>query len=348
MINMRVPCVITGYEILVANKAGGKFATVAEDEGEVISVSKSEIKVQYKTKGIKSYRLYSWTTKEESGSCYTHNIVANLKEKQKFLKDDILAYDELFFEPCIFNPRRVLYKQGNMCRVMLAEDQQTYEDSVAISKELHTELATKNTYVKHFLLNNTDEVYNVINVNDKVNPDTPLLTISASGVDGDYDEETLTILSDISNASPKAKYKGIVNRIEVYYNFDPKEATKSVQKLIEYSDSVLKKRYGQTGRVSNFAVKAKPLLPGEMDLRIYIESDTNMGAGDKMILGSQLKCTVGEVFEYDIETEDGQKIDAIFSNTSISARIVNSPNLLGTTGALVDKIEKTILDMYFK
>ena len=72
-----------------------------------------------------------------------------------------------------------------------------------------------------------------------------------------------------------------------------------------------------------------------------------MGTGDKCIVGNQLKCTVGEVFDYDMTTESGDKIDAVFSNLSISARIVNSPNLIGTTATLLKKIEDNVLKMYF-
>ena len=46
-------------------------------------------------------------------------------------------------------------------------------------------------------------------------------------------------------------------------------------------------------------------------------------------------------------TESGDKIDAVFSNLSISARIVNSPNLIGTTATLLKKIEDNVLKMYF-
>ena len=45
--------------------------------------------------------------------------------------------------------------------------------------------------------------------------------------------------------------------------------------------------------------------------------------------------------------ESGEPIDAVFSNLSISARIVNSPNLIGTTTTLLKKVEDDVIKMYF-
>lgn len=347
--DMRVPCVITSYEAIIPIKSPDKFAVTAEEDGEVLDVTKSDITVQYKTKGIKKYRLYSWTSKVESGSCFTHNVVANLTKGQKFLKDDTITYDDLFFEPCIFAPRRTLYKQGTMVNVVLMEAPASEEDSVSICEELHHKLASNKTIVRDIIITELDtEISNVVHIGDKVNPDSPLLTLIEGGDLSGIDADTLKLLSNINNKTPKAKYVGTVNRIEVFYNFDPKDASKSLQELIKYSDGVLKKVRGKTGRIINkLSIKAKPILEGQCVIRIYIESENKMGTGDKAILASQLKCTVGEVFEYDMSTEDGTKIDAIFSNVSIAARITTSPYLIGTTSALVKKIEDEALKMYF-
>ena len=72
--------ILTGYETIIPIKAGPKFVVTAEEEGTVIKVTKSELTVEYKTRGKKVYRLYSWTSKEEAGSCYTHEMVPNFKE----------------------------------------------------------------------------------------------------------------------------------------------------------------------------------------------------------------------------------------------------------------------------
>ena len=72
-----------------------------------------------------------------------------------------------------------------------------------------------------------------------------------------------------------------------------------------------------------------------------------MGIGDKGILSNQLKFTVGEVMNYDLSTLSNKPIDLLFSYRSVSARIVNSPQLIGTTSALLEKVTEDVVDMYF-
>lgn len=350
MNDMVVPYILTGYETLIPIKAGSKFVTVAEEEGKVTKVTKDQVTVEYKTKGTKTYKLTSWTTKEEAGSCYTHELVTFLKEGTKISKDDTITYDKLFFEPCIFTPKRVIYKQGSLVNVMLSEDKQTYEDSIAISKSLNTKLGTIITKVKSFKLQAKDNVYSLGQVGDKVEPSTVLFTAASDDipVEGKLDARALNILKEFGALAPKAKVKGTISKIVIYYNFDRQEASDSLGKLIDWSDGNLKKATGFTGRVNNnYSIQGVPLLEGECEIKIYIQTSENMGTGDKCILSNQLKCTVSEVFEYDMTTEDNTKIDAVFSNKSIYARIVNSPNLIGTTSTLLKKIEENIVKMYF-
>ena len=349
--NMVAPFVMTGYETMVPIKAGPKFAIVAKEDGVVTNVDSGSIEVEYKSGKKESYRLSKWTTKEESGSCYTHEMVANLAKGVKFLKDDTIAYDKLFFEPCIFEPRRVVYKQGTLVNMMLSEDTQTYEDSVAISQRLNDLLGTTVTKVKSIVVDKDENIINLVQIGDKVEPSTSLFTMVSTEVnaDGTLDKEALEILKEIGSSSPKAKYQGVVSKIVVYYNFDPKEASRSLKKLIEYSDKVLLATKGFPGKVtSGYSIQGVPLQENTCEIKIYIDIVEKMGTGDKAVFGNQIKCTASEVFDYNLTTESGDRIDAVFSNMSLKARIVNSPDLIGTTTTLVYKIQQQALDMYFK
>ena len=122
-----------------------------------------------------------------------------------------------------------------------------------------------------------------------------------------------------------------------------------LKKLIEYSDKVLLATKGFPGKVtSGYSIQGVPLQENTCEIKIYIDIVEKMGTGDKAVFGNQIKCTVGEVFDYDLTTESGDKIDSVFSNMSLKARIVNSPDLIGTTTTLVYKIQQQALDMYFK
>ena len=57
--NMTVSRILTGYETIVPIKAGGRFVTVAAEDGQVTKVTKSTLSVQYKPNGEQTYRR-SW------------------------------------------------------------------------------------------------------------------------------------------------------------------------------------------------------------------------------------------------------------------------------------------------
>ena len=59
-----------------------------------------------------------------------------------------------------------------------------------------------------------------------------------------------------------------------------------------------------------------------------------------------MKTVFGDVFEKDIVSESGVKIDAIFGAKSIADRIVNSPFLIGTTTTLLKIIGQRAVRIY--
>ena len=347
---MRVPYVRTGYEAIIPIKAGDKFAIVAEDSGKVIKLDKSSMKVKYDKKGEKTYKISSWTTKEESEACYTHTMVPNLQEGDKFIKDDTLIYNSSFFEPDIFNPNRVLYKQGNVVTVALMEDSQTHEDSAGISKRLNEKLGTNVTKVKSIVVNANDTILNMVKPGDKLEPSSTLFTITDSiTTNRKMDAEILKTLENIKSNSPKAKIKGIVDKVVIMYNCELDDVSDSLYDLIKESDKRLKATTGYPGRVNaGYSVRGISLIEGQVEIKIYIRANNSLGLGDKAIFCNQMKFTVGDIFESDMKAEDGTDIDAIFASRSISARIVASPMQIGTTSMVLEKLQEKVVDMYFK
>jgi hypothetical protein len=237
-----------------------------------------------------------------------------------------------------------------MIRVMLAELTETYEDSASISKSLTTRLATTVTKTKSIKINNTDNIYNIKKVHETVNPNDVLITVMDSALtpDGNLDERTIAILQDIKSISPKAKVTGKISKIVVYYNCEFKELSKTIQALVKVTDAELMRNVGHTGRVnSSYSINGVPLLPNEVEVKYYIDVVDNMGIGDKGFFGNQLKFTVGNVFEEKILTEDGQPIEAIFSNKAIGNRIVNSPYVIGTTSTALEVLTNKVVKEYF-
>jgi len=348
--NSRVPYVRTGYEAVVPMRMDPKYVTTAQEDGVVTTLTKDNITVNYKQSGTVKYKLLTWVTKEESGSAYTHTLISNLNKGDKFVAGDTILYDKLFFEPDIFNPKRVLYKMGTTVTVALSEEPQTHEDSASISSKLTKELSTTVTKVKSYVMTGVDNITNLVKIGDKVEPSDVLFTMLDNSI-GDVeklDKRTIEILHSLKQSSPKAKYKGKITDIKIYYNCEPDELSNSVKRVIKETDERALNDTGYKAKVTSaYSIEGKPLLPGSIEIKIYIETNEDMGIGDKGIFGNQLKFTVGEVYKYDMSTEDGTNIEAVFSNRSIMARIVNSPTLIGTTSMVLEKLADNAVNKYF-
>lgn len=59
-----------------------------------------------------------------------------------------------------------------------------------------------------------------------------------------------------------------------------------------------------------------------------------------------MKTVFSEVMDYEMKTESGTIIDAVFGQKSIDDRIVNSAIIIGTTNTILDVIGKKAVEIY--
>jgi hypothetical protein len=103
-----------------------------------------------------------------------------------------------------------------------------------------------------------------------------------------------------------------------------------------------------SGRVDDtMRFDGDPLVPDTLVIQIYITGMESMGIGDKVVFASQMKSIVSRVFPDGDHTESGLPVDATFAFTSIDNRIVNSPQIIGTTNMLLEVISKKAAEIYF-
>lgn len=354
IMNAKVSPVRTGYESVFSYKVSDKFVISAKNDGEVLNVTDKYVEIVYKDTKREKIPLKTWTSKEESNTTYTHKMITNLKKGDKIKTGDTLVYDSLFFEPDMFDKTKVIYKSSVMMNVALFEDIQTFEDSCAISSKASNKLSTVVTKVKSIVVTNKDDITELVKVGQKLDPNDVLLTITDpyvakfSGLTAD----ALEALKRLKNSSPKSKYKGTVSNIVVYYNSEYDDLSSSIKQIVDVSDKNIQNNTGvksYTGKVNNtYSIQGKPLLEGNVEIKIYIDIVEGMGVGDKAIFSNQLKTTVGEVFDYDMSAEDGTEIEAIFGAKSIAARIVLSPYIIGTTSKVLELVSDNACKMYFE
>ena len=351
----RQPYVRTGYELVLPHRTSSLFSYTAEQDGVVKEIEAGKgVVVEYADGTIAHVELGRRYGRAE-GSIYAHDIVSPLSVKDKFKRGDPIAYNTGFFEPDFFNPKQIIWKSGLYVKTMLVETTETFEDSSIISKKISSQLTTTSIKERKFVVTFKQGVRDVKKPGSAVDTNTILMIIEdeITADTGMFDTETLAALQRLSNKAPKAKVIGKIDRIEVYYHGDKDDMSPSLRALANQSDkelgakAKLLNKPHVTGRVTGeYSVDGKPLMLDHAEIKIYLEYQTDAGVGDKGVFANQMKSVFGGVYNYRLMSEDGDEIDAKFSNNSIAKRIVLSPYKIGTTATLLKHAAKFAINLY--
>lgn len=345
----------TGYEQVLAHRVDDTFAKVAEMDGKVVDLSDDHLTVEY-TDGTKVAIETGKRFGVSAGSVYPNEIKTTFKVGEQVKKGDVLAYNEGFFEPSLFNKRQVTWKAGVIARTAIMEAGFTLEDSSAITPRLAELLTTRTTKVKTIIVKFDQSIRDLVKAGDKVDLDTILCSIEDSVTANNklFDEDSLSSLRLLSAMTPRAKVVGTVEKIEVYYHGDIEDMSESLQELATAGDRDRKRKCRKlgtpvvTGSVDqSLRIDGNGLDLGCVAIQVYITSDVGTGIGDKAVFGNQMKTVIGRVLEGVHETESGKPFDAIFGAKSIQDRIVWSPMVIGTTNTLMRVICEKAADIYF-
>ncbi len=350
----RQPYVRTGYESIIPQRLRDSFAYSADEDGVVESITSRGIVVRYNTGkkiGVNLGRVFG----RSEGSYYPQDVITLMKEKSTFKRGDIIAFTDAFFEEDILAPGKIILRNSMNVRTALYESSQTWEDSSAISNSLSERLTTKVTKVRSVVVDFTQDLRNPVKIGSEVSPLDTLVIIEdpITAKAQLFNDSSISTLKDINSTSPKAKVSGVLDSIEVYYNGDKEDMTAGLRFLADLSDKITALKCKDTdrtivtGRVtSEYRVEGVPLALDQAEIKFYITFDNAAGVGDKGVFANQLKSVFGEVMDYDMTTETGEKIDAVFGQKSIDARIVLSPEIIGTTTTLLRVIAKHAVQLY--
>jgi hypothetical protein len=234
------------------------------------------------------------------------------------------------------------------------ETTQTLDDSCSVSKKLSSKLSTNVTKEKTFVVRFDQNIRNVLPEGSNVKYKDILFIIedaitSSSDI---FSDDTIETLTRLSNLAPKAKINGKLERYEVFYNGELEDMSPTLRKFVVQTDKSLNERTSLTdnhiknGRVNEeYRVEGKSLQIDSLVIKVYLTTNDSVGIGDKLT-SVQLKSTVSEVFDYPMRTEGNEDIDYIFGYKSISARIVLSPIIIGTTTTLLKVLAKKAVQVY--
>lgn len=302
------------------------------------------------TEYTKTYSLRSWASKIEGNQSIKHNMTTTLRVGDKVEPGNAIVYDDSFFEPNIYDKNSIVIKMGCSYNIAFIEKKTTYEDSMEINSKILNDTGETKFKILSKVVDVTAHITNTLTEGTKVKYGDKLMTIidSALILDDTLTDKAKLILSEASDASPKANANGIIDRIDVIYNCELEAMDKSIRELADISNKRFKDEYGTDGRVtSEYSISGQPLMANQIELKYYISYQADTKIGDKFNVGHQLKSTIGAI-RTDIETEDGEQIDYIFSNKSVLARITNSGYIMGVMNALMKDVTNKAVEAYRK
>ena len=287
-VGYRAPVIRTGYESIVAHRTSSIYAKMADDDGEVVDITKEGIIVQYKNGKREGYTIGRYYG-NAGGQTIPHHITTTLTKGDKFNKGDPIVYNDGFFERDFLNPKNIVWKSGINVRVAVVEDISTYEDSSSITKRTAELLGTSMTKVENIMVNFDNSIHNLPPIGTKVKS-TDTLCIIEDPVFGNMsllDENSMDTLRTLSAMSPKAKNKGVIERIEIFYNGEKEDMSDSLRALVVKSDKELASRFKAAGKKvfsgrvdSEYRVDGEPLMPNQAVIKFYITDVVGTGIGD--------------------------------------------------------------------
>lgn len=344
----------TGYERVMAYRTDDLYAKMATGNGVVVTKNNKSITVKYDDETIVRYELGrrygTW-----AGKIVPHDIKTNLSSGDRVKAGDNIIYNANYFSMDKLVPNAPIFKISTLARVALWESMETWEDSSGITASLAKRLETKASHKRSIRIDFNQEIKDLVSVGKVVEADDIICAIynPLEGNQSLFGDQSLSILQRITNLNPKAKYHGLVERIEVIYTGDPNEMSDSIRALVDESDESryrLAKQLGKTpvdGTVpEGYRLDGVPMDKNQVGIIVYITSDVSMGEGDKVVFGHQMKSIVSRILLGKQETEDGIPIDAVFSYDSMARRVVLSAELMGTTNSLLKHVSKLAIQAY--
>lgn len=345
----------TGEDEMLAHRGIDDYAVTAEQDGVVLSLNNHGIIIKYadgKKLGYCLGRRYG----SAAGTVFPHSMVSPLKKAdQTFKKGDPIVYNEGFFEPDFYDKNKIVWKNAYIARMVLWENPLTLEDSSSLSASICKKLVADTTKVKSVVVKFDQAIMDIVGAGTDVIADTVLCVIAdgfSAGRKG-FDAKSIETLKSLQATSPRARVKGTVEEVEVYYYGEKTEMSPSLKQIADRSDLQLARKAKSrhqpiySGKVdTNFRLDGGSLEENTAVIRFYITHASRMGLGDKGVNGNQLKTVVGEIFSDELCTEDGKPIEEAFGAKSVEARVVLSNLMYGTTATLLIEGKKMARAIY--
>ena len=345
----------TGMEKVIAARGGNMFSKIAKLGGTVIDVTDTSLLVEYADGTKEGFNIGTVFGKWD-GYNIPHKLVANVKKGDTFETGQCLYYNSNYFTKDLTDGNNVMYKNQALARTAFVENYDVYEDSAAMSKNFSSKLTTGLTHIRNIKLTSDNTIKNLMKVGDIVQTDSILCTIHSAQLDtGFFNEDAVNSLQSISSLNPKAKYAGVIDKINIIYTAELEGLTEELADIVRKADVRLYRESKRTnsniknGKVNvGFKIDGVDMTSEDVIIQVYISETIGMSVADKIVLGNQLKATVGRYWNEPQTTEDGVEIDLLFSAKSVDNRVVLDAEIMGSTNTILIELTKRFIESYDK
>ena len=364
-----------GIDDVIGGIIGNDFAFKAKEDGQVVEINEDTklMIVKYKSGKSDVIDLNLRIAKNGAGGMYVPNtLTTNLKVGSKFKENDILAYNDKFFN--INDDNTSELKFGVLAKVAMVSGYFNYEDSVMITKKLSSKMVTDVIKKRDTPLGKNSNIDYIIDIGSKVEIGDTLMIFDESFEDESLNRLLASMNTDardqlkaMSKHSIKTNYAGEVVDIKIYYNVDKNQLSESLIKLInklEKRNKAIRKNISKymnvedteilldpDGKVESKYDKIKGVDVGQgVLIEFYINHGVTMGVGDKLVFDTALKgvtCKVcDEGYEPYSEFRKDEEISAFISPIGELARMTKSAefNLFGNKACI--ELTRKIREIY--
>lgn len=348
----------TGYEAVLAHRVDNEFAYVARADGKVVSVDATHIRLSYTGQAEDDIVELGTFYGTVSGINLPQRVITDMKVGQRFKAGHVVAFNSGYFQRNVFDQTQVDWKAGVLVNTVMWESNDTFEDSSAISARIAKMLSSDVTQTRTITVNFSQVIHNLVKVGDELDSDTVLCTLEDAFMNnsGAFDEKSLSTLSILSSAAPKADHPGTLEKIEVFYRGEKEDMNESLRKLVTAADNQRAARAKQlgnneakTGKLTEMARIQGHVLEQNMVIIVcYITKKASFGGGDKAVFANMLKTVPARIISAPITTVDGDVIDGIFGYRSMNDRIVLSALIMGLSNLTLVRGAERVIDIYEK
>ena len=346
------PLIGSGIHKALAHMIGDDFAFKAKHNGVVEKIdSKTDtIQIKYEDGTIGVIDTKPRLVKNTAGGFYieTQLSASGLKVGKKFKEGDILAFDKNFFKESsdMFGGKDSLeYSSGDLVKLALLTDANTFEDSIIITDDLSEELAFNVVTDKSLVLGPNANIVKMVKIGDHVKSGDPLIVFESSFQEDKINEVLKKLGTDagqevieMGRSIVKSKFTGNIVDIKMFYNHPIEDFSPSIKSIIntyvssnkKREEIVLKTKTDDILDIANTSpVDYTKLFGQDFDgifIQIFISHKDTLNQGDKVSAQVALKGTIGNVLKKEEaplpEYRPDKPVQVCLSPLSVISRMV--------------------------